>query len=295
MATPLTADQLLKALRGEGLKVVEWGQWRTNNRNHKGAFGPVHGIMIHHTVTAGDTATQTKGSVELCYNGHADLPGPLCHGVIAKDGTVYLVGNGRANHAGSGDDDVLTAVINETAPLPPDNETNTDGNRSFYGFEAINRGDGKDPWPAAQLLAIERVSAAIARAHGWTERSVIGHLEWQPGKIDPRGFGMDWLRGQIRTRLAGPAQTPAPPKETAPMALTQAEIQAIAAETAKLLLRTDGQYLAPKDASDWSPDVNDSAHWWSGTTVFDVLTTEARRMRRNLKRLMDAQGVAWED
>ncbi|MGW1219456.1 peptidoglycan recognition protein family protein, partial [Streptomyces californicus] len=166
MATPLTADKLLKALRDEGLHVIEHRSWRTNNRNHKGPWGPTHGVMIHHTVTSG-----TSSSVELCYNGHSALPGPLCHGVIAKDGTVHLVGNGRANHAGSGDDDVLQAVIAEKS-LPADNEANTDGNRHFYGFEAVNLGDGKDPWPEEQLLAIERAAAAICRAHGWSERSV---------------------------------------------------------------------------------------------------------------------------
>ena len=210
MATPLSASQLLKALRDEGLKVVEHRNWRTHNRNHKGAWGPVHGVMIHHTVTSG-----TSNSVELCYNGHADLPGPLCHGVIAKDGTVYLVGNGRANHAGLGDDDVLRAVIAEQ-PLPPDNEANTDGNARFYGFECINLGDGKDPWPAAQLEAIERAAAAICRAHGWNERSVIGHLEWQPGKIDPKGFSMNTMRERVRKRLAGAPGGPAPEPEYEP-------------------------------------------------------------------------------
>ncbi|WP_069169428.1 peptidoglycan-binding protein [Streptomyces griseus] len=208
MATPLSAAGLLKALRDEGLQVVEHRSWRTHNRNHKGPWGPVYGVMIHHTVTSG-----TQSSVDLCYDGHANLPGPLCHGVIAKDGTVHLVGHGRANHAGLGDDDVLRAVINETA-LPADNEANTDGNRSFYGFECINLGNGKDPWPAAQLEAVEKAAAAICRAHGWNQRSVIGHKEWQPGKIDPRGFTMDSMRGRIRTRLAGspdgPAKPPAP-------------------------------------------------------------------------------------
>ncbi|MEU3972334.1 peptidoglycan-binding protein [Streptomyces bacillaris] len=207
MATPLTADQLLKALRDEGLQVIEHPGWRTNNRNHKGPWGPVHGVMIHHTVTSG-----TAASVNLCFNGHSALPGPLCHGVVAKDGTVHLVGNGRANHAGSGDDDVLQAVIAEKA-LPPDNEANTDGNRYFYGFEAVNLGDGKDPWPAAQLLAIERAAAAVCRAHGWGERSVIGHLEWQPGKIDPRGFTMDSMRTRIGKRLS---TNPTPPAAVKP-------------------------------------------------------------------------------
>ncbi|WP_327180448.1 peptidoglycan-binding protein (plasmid) [Streptomyces sp. NBC_01335] len=213
MSTPLTADELVTVLRAEGLTVVEYKSWRTHNREGHGAWGPVNGVMIHHTVTTG-----TANSVELCYAGHSELPGPLCHGVIDKAGVVHLVGNGRANHAGLGDDDVLAAVIAET-PLPTDNEANTDGNARFYGFEAINLGDGKDPWPDAQLLAIEKVSAAICRAHDWDERSVLGHLEWQPGKVDPRGFGMDWMRGRIADRLDAAAPStptaPAPGKPTA--------------------------------------------------------------------------------
>ncbi|CAM5718448.1 hypothetical protein SALBM135S_02759 [Streptomyces alboniger] len=121
--------------------------------------------------------------------------------MITKDGRVHLVGYGRANHAGNGDDDVLQAVIAERATLPPDNEANTDGNRHFYGFECENLGDGKDPRPDEQLEAIERVSAAICLYHGWSERSVIGHLEWQPGKVDPRGFTMDAMRARIHARL----------------------------------------------------------------------------------------------
>ena len=195
MAKPLSAAAFLKALRDEGLKVVEVGSWRTHNRNSKGPWGPVHGVMIHHTVTKG-----TQATVNICRDGHANLPGPLCHGVIAKDGTVHLVGYGRANHAGLGDDDVLQAVTDEKT-LPPDNEANTDGNRAFYGFECENLGDGKDPWPAAQLEAIEKASAALCRAHGWDEDSVIGHLEWQPGKIDPKGFTMRSMRARIGQRL----------------------------------------------------------------------------------------------
>ncbi|MET9999820.1 peptidoglycan-binding protein [Streptomyces microflavus] len=218
MAAPLSADRLLRALRDEGLTVIEHRSWRTNNRNHKGPWGPTHGVMIHHTVSAGSAS-----SVELCYNGHSALPGPLCHGVIDKAGTVHLVSAGRANHAGSGDGDVLQAVIAERATLPPDNEADTDGNRYFYGFEAVNLGDGRDPWPDAQLLAIERAAAAICRAHDWDERSVIGHLEWQPGKVDPRGFTMDSMRARIGKRLdqapdgvAEPEKPKPPTKPTAP-------------------------------------------------------------------------------
>ncbi|MFG3096550.1 N-acetylmuramoyl-L-alanine amidase [Streptomyces sp. NPDC048202] len=195
MSPPMSASGFLSALKAEGVKVVEVAGWRVHNRNHKGPWGPVHGVMIHHTVTSGSART-----VELCREGYEDLPGPLCHGVITKDGKVHLVGYGRANHAGLGDDEVLRAVIAEKG-LPTDNEANTDGNRYFYGFECENLGDGEDPWPDAQMEAIVRVSAAICRHHGWTERSVIGHREWQPGKVDPRGFTMASLRSRVKERL----------------------------------------------------------------------------------------------
>lgn len=195
MSPPMSASNFLKALKDEGLTVVQVGDWRTHNRNDKGPWGPVHGVMIHHTVTKG-----TARTVEICRDGYSGLPGPLCHGVIAKDGRVHLVGYGRANHAGLGDDDVLRAVIAEKA-LPTDNEANTDGNRHFYGFECENLGDGEDPWPAVQLEAVEKAAAAVCRFHGWDAPSVIGHLEWQPGKIDPRGFSMTGMRTRIHDRL----------------------------------------------------------------------------------------------
>ncbi|MFJ6460558.1 N-acetylmuramoyl-L-alanine amidase [Streptomyces sp. NPDC091387] len=195
MSSPMSASTFLAALKNEGLTVVQVGDWRTHNRNDKGSWGPVNGVVIHHTVTTGTYAT-----VQLCRDGHSDLPGPLCHGVIAKDGRVHLVGYGRANHAGLGDDDVLRAVIAEKG-LPTVNEANTDGNRHFYGFECENLGDGKDPWPDEQLEAIEKAAAAVCRHHGWSSKSVIGHLEWQPGKVDPRGFTMASMRDRIQDRL----------------------------------------------------------------------------------------------
>ncbi|KNE80327.1 MULTISPECIES: N-acetylmuramoyl-L-alanine amidase [Streptomyces] len=215
MATPLSASRLLAAIKAEGCKVVEYKSWRTHNRNHKGPWGPVYGVMIHHTVTSG-----TDSSVALCYNGHSSLPGPLCHTVGAKNGTLYMVGNGRANHAGAGDDDVLRAVIDERA-LPADNEANTDGNRYFYGIELINLGNGRDPWPEPQLDAAARWAAAICRAHGWNERSVIGHLEWQPGKVDPRGFTMSSFRSRVKALLSRPpGQDNTAPEDDVPLYLS---------------------------------------------------------------------------
>jgi hypothetical protein len=204
----MSAADFLAALKAEGVEVVEVGDWEHHNRNSKGPWGPVNGVVIHHTVTRG-----TQTTIDICRDGYAALPGPLCHGVIAKSGKVYLVGYGRANHAGLGDPDVLKAVIDERK-VPVDNQATVDGNRHFYGFECENMGDGKDPWPEVQLEAIERVSAALCRKHGWGELSVIGHLEWQPGKSDPRGFTMDSMRNRVRARLADKPGGSTPPPST---------------------------------------------------------------------------------
>ncbi|MFC9505354.1 N-acetylmuramoyl-L-alanine amidase [Streptomyces sp. NPDC057002] len=215
MADPLTAAKLIAALRAEGVSVVEIGNWRTYNRNSVGKWGPVHGVIVHHTVTSG-----TSRTVEICRTGYEGLPGPLCHGVIGKDGVVYLVGFGRANHAGGGDPKVLDQVINESygsAPTRPTkgNSDGVDGNSRFYGFECENLGNGQDPWPSKQIESIVRASAAICRAHGWGSKSIIGHLEWSDDKSDPRGFTMPSLRERIAERLKHPSNwTPTPSKPT---------------------------------------------------------------------------------
>ncbi|MFE4330171.1 N-acetylmuramoyl-L-alanine amidase [Streptomyces sp. NPDC056831] len=213
MATPLSAAAVLAALKAEGVRVVEVGNWRTHNRNSKGAWGPLNGSIVHHTVTKG-----TSSTVATVRDGYSGLPGPLCHGMIAKDGRVHMVGWGRTNHAGGGDPRVLEQVIAEsygTRPTPPTkgNANGTDGNARFYGWECENLGDGKDPWPKAQYDAIVRVQAALCRAHKWAAKSVIGHLEWSSDKIDPRGFAMTALRADVAERLKHPASwSPTPPK-----------------------------------------------------------------------------------
>ncbi|WP_369383951.1 N-acetylmuramoyl-L-alanine amidase [Streptomyces sp. cg36] len=100
-----------------------------------------------------------------------------------------------------------------------------DGNSHFYGFECENLGDGRDPWPAAQLDAIERTAAAICRIHSWSARSVIGHLEWSDWKNDPRGFGMPDMRARIGRRLGG---KPSGPTTPAPVTVSLTHVVAAA-------------------------------------------------------------------
>lgn len=218
MATPMTASQFVAALKKEGVKVSEsYSGWRTHNRNHKGPWGGVNGVVIHHTA-----GTNSKA---LCYNGMASLPGPLCHTHLAKDGTATMMSAGRANHAGSFPANAHNAVVNEskTHPRPSGAET-VDGNRHYYGIEIENLGNGKDAYPEKQYVAAVKWAAAICRYHGWSEHSVIGHKEGTTRKIDPHGpvtgrgaFSMDTFRRDVAAQLAGkPVTSPSPENPTTP-------------------------------------------------------------------------------
>lgn len=211
MATPMTPAQVLAQLRKFGIPFTEYKDWKTHNRNHIGAWGPVHGFMVHHT------GSDAQDQRELLYRGVSGLPGPLCQFGLAQDGTVHLVGWGRANHAGAGDDDVLHAVKNELT-IPEDNESNTDGNRHFYGVEVWY--SGAHEMTVAQYSTLRLLAAAVCDFHDWTEKSVIGHGEWgSPGKWDP-GYkpgtmmNMDKVRADIKATIA--KEKTAEDKPTAP-------------------------------------------------------------------------------
>lgn len=207
MATPLTADRMLAALKAEGVKVRATTGWATRERDDETGkiFGPVNGVMIHHT--AG------RDSLALVIDGTRDLPGPLCHAHLAKNGTLSLISNGRANHAGSGRKAVHDAVVVEV-PFKATGPDTVDGNDHFYGLEIENLGTGKDFYPEVQYDQAVRYAAAICRAHAWGYRSVIGHREWTGRKIDP-SFSMDTFREAVRVRL-GHAASWSPGTSTRP-------------------------------------------------------------------------------
>ena len=220
MADPMSAATLLRILKGEGVAVkAPNAGWTTHERDDETGkpFGPVHGVMIHHTAS--------HNSFNVVYNGRSDLPGPLAHAYIDKAGVVWMCSSGRANHAGLGDSDVLNAVRTESyATRPPaPNQRNADGNDPFYGFECENLGDGEDPWPNAQRNAMVKASAAICRLYGWTAKSVIGHLEWTNQKVDPRGFAMSTFRTQVAECLKAPPGAWPLPKLTVEQRLDRIE------------------------------------------------------------------------
>jgi hypothetical protein len=50
-----------------------------------------------------------------------------------------------------------------------------------------------------------KATAGICRAHKWTAKSAIGHIEWSDQKPDPRGFDMADFRSDLTDCLALPA------------------------------------------------------------------------------------------
>jgi hypothetical protein len=199
----MTADQFVKALKDEGVTVAEHAGWRTHNRAGHGSWGPMNGVVIHHT--AGTS------SLSLVYNGTSALPGPLCHTHLSKAGVGTMVGNGRANHAGSFAQNAHNAVVAGSKTHPaPDAAEPVDGNAHYYGIEIENLGNGKDVYPTKQYDAAVRWAAAICRFHGWTAQSVIGHKEGTRRKVDPKGpveskggamWDMDVFRTDVQKRL----------------------------------------------------------------------------------------------
>lgn len=219
MANPLSASTFLSALKAEGVKVVERSGWSTHNRGLRGdGWGPVNGVVIHHTAGT--------NSLALCVNGTDDLTGPLCHTHLSKTGTATLVGYGRTNHAGGFAQNAHDAVVSESATHPrPDAAEPVDGNAHYYGIEIENLGNGTDPYPAMQYDQAVRWASAICRAHGWSEDSVIGHKEGTRRKIDP-SFSMDAFRQLVAERLTHPASWN--PDEEDDMTITDADAEKVA-------------------------------------------------------------------
>lgn len=185
MAYNRLPDDLPKILRSHGLKVVVVPGWKTRGRPAStGGFSPV-GVLCHHTATS--IHWLIAAVLRLLVGGRSDLPGPLAQLGLGRDGTVYIIASGRANHAG---DARASGTVSEG-----------DGNSLYIGIEAFNNGIG-EPWPAVQynayvllcaVLCVEvtKNSANTVRAHKETSRT---------GKVDVK-FNMDEFRAKVANKM----------------------------------------------------------------------------------------------
>ncbi|WP_226578277.1 peptidoglycan recognition protein family protein [Acuticoccus sediminis] len=185
--------ELASVLLAAGLKVAEVEGWQARGSK---TFGPIRGIICHHTAGA---RTGNYPSLRIVRDGRPGLSGPLSQLGLGRDGTWYVIAAGRANHAGSGSWKGQTA-----------------GNTCFIGIEAENVGDGTDPWPEVQLEAYARGVAALALHYGLDVDMVIGHKEWAPSRKidpafdrDPSNADMDAFREGVRSIMDGEAPAPA--------------------------------------------------------------------------------------
>lgn len=202
MSVPMTAGERVKIFARWGVQIKSYPGWDTHTR--PGEWGPVHGVMVHHT---GDDAPD-KVDFRVLWEGREDLKGPLCHWGMADNGIAHMVGNGRASHAGIGSGRVLASVIREhyriNPPLPT--EDDTDGNPHFYGQETMYSGARRMTDEAYNATVL--VCAGVCEFHGWTSKSVIGHKEWTNRKNDPGHLAMAELRYDVSHALnLGPTRS----------------------------------------------------------------------------------------
>lgn len=194
MAQQLT--WLSTVLQNAGLKVAEVPGWQ--NRGRPAPMEKIKGVICHHT---SGSIEGNMPSLNVLINGRPDLPGPLAHLGIGRDGTFYIIAAGRCNHAGKG----LW-------------KGETNGNGSFIGIEAENTGGFNnpagpneppfDPWPTVQLDAYYRGVSALLSHIGATEEMCCGHKEYAlplGRKPDPHTLDMIQFRLNVRAFLKGTA------------------------------------------------------------------------------------------
>lgn len=214
MATPLTTDQLLAALRGEGLDVVEIAGWRTRCRCHAGSheaggatvrpWGGINGITWHITTGA---ANSGQAAIDYCgylNRGRTDTPGPLVQITVDADGRALVCSAGRSNHVGSISQAALDTMVGASFSLAGYQDVRghgVDGNAHTYGIEI------QTPTTPSQVQvdASVKVSAAICRAYGWTGQEVHGHGEVADSRSysDPN-LNMGQVRQSVMARISGP-------------------------------------------------------------------------------------------
>lgn len=165
-------------LRDAGLNVVEVAGWRTRGSS---SFAP-RGSLDHHT--AGPRVGNAP-SLGICINGRSDLPGPLCHVLIGRDHTCYVVAAGRANHAGTGSWKGLS------------------GNSTVFGIERENVGTTAEPWHPDQTAVAARAHAALIAPYGIDPEMVCGHREWTTRKPDAHSISYPAFRLAVAKALLG--------------------------------------------------------------------------------------------
>ena len=165
-----------KELKQHGLAVQKVAGWQNRGST---TFAP-RGIIFHHT--ASNAAGGNAPALGIVTHGRSDLPGPLCQFLVGRDGTIFFVAAGRANHAGTG------------GPIKGIAQDN--GNTFTIGVECENNGIG-EKWGADQLEAIAILFAILLDRMEASPQMIIGHREWTTRKIDPANIDLNAFRARV--------------------------------------------------------------------------------------------------
>lgn len=235
---------LPELLRAWGLTVRELDGWRDRG---EGDFTEIIGVMCHHTAGANTSAQYIAVNPGLGNGLSSQMH-------LARDGVVTLCGAGVAWHGGEDEPRTPEWAKGEVKiATRHENKWQSVGNAKMLGIEAVNAGDGTQPWPEVQLAAYVTICAALSWYLGFPVEHVIGHKEYAPSrKIDPN-FDMGSFRERVRKRRANPpTATPAP---SAPATPTPAPVPQIT-DSRRGVLTLD-QLAGPEKNADGGPD-------WSG-------------------------------
>ena len=85
---------LARVAKRTGYPVVEVKGWK---KRGYGQMVKAESVMCHHTA---GPRTGNYPSLNVVTHGRPGIAGPLCNYGIGRDGTIYVVAAGRANHAG---------------------------------------------------------------------------------------------------------------------------------------------------------------------------------------------------
>lgn len=153
---------LVRHLRANGVTVKFVQGWRT-----RGSSYAPRGQMEHHT--ASNPLGGNAPALGIVTNGRSDLPGPLAQTLTARNGTVYIVAKGRANHAGTGG--------------PRSGIPQNSGNSFLRGNEAENSGVG-ERWSKKQVDAMVTLDAVTLKLLKRGAAMYMEHKQWTTRKID---------------------------------------------------------------------------------------------------------------
>ncbi|WGH87103.1 N-acetylmuramoyl-L-alanine amidase [Auritidibacter ignavus] len=165
---------LARVARKTGYPVVEVKGWK---RRGYGQMSGARSVMCHHTAGPRNGNYPSLGVVR---DGRPGIPGPLAHYGLGRDGTIYVIAAGRANHAGK---------VSHT------NYTNS----YSIGIEAENTGRGEQ-WGSAQMDAYVKLCAELCKEFRLDMSRVIGHKEAavpRGRKVDPT-FNMTTFRNAVK-------------------------------------------------------------------------------------------------